>query len=99
MRHDDDVAGVWDGVWWAVVTITTVGYGDKYPKTVAGRMIGIVVMLVGIGFLSVLTATIASHFVKTERSSETEEIIETLNRIEGELTELRAEVAAKGSEG
>lgn len=48
-----DFATFWDGVWWAVVTVTTVGYGDLYPHTVPGRIIGIVVMLLGIGFLAV----------------------------------------------
>lgn len=57
---------VWDGVWWAIVTATTVGYGDLYPSTVEGRIIGIFVMLLGVGFLSVLTATIASQFIKTD---------------------------------
>ena len=38
---------VWDGVWWAIVTVTTVGYGDTYPHTHAGRIIAIVVMFVG----------------------------------------------------
>jgi voltage-gated potassium channel len=81
---------VWDGVWWATVTVTTVGYGDLYPKTVGGRLIGIVVMLVGIGFLSVLTATIASHFVRTERPDD--EILLRLERIESELRQLRSSV-------
>jgi voltage-gated potassium channel len=53
----------WDGVWWAIVTVTTVGYGDIVPKTDAGRVIGIVVMLGGIGFLAVLTAAIAQRFI------------------------------------
>jgi voltage-gated potassium channel len=53
----------WDGVWWAIVTVTTVGYGDITPKTDAGRVIGIVVMLGGIGFIAVLTAAIAQRFV------------------------------------
>ena len=89
-----DFPTIWDGVWWAVVTVTTVGYGDAYPTSVAGRLVGILVMLVGIGFLSVLTATVASHFVKAERSPETEELIDAMNRIESELTQLRSEVAA-----
>lgn len=83
---------IWQGIWWATVTVTTVGYGDLYPTTVFGRLIGIVVMLVGIGFLSVLTATVASHFVKTERNDESTEMLERLARIEGELMALRAEL-------
>jgi voltage-gated potassium channel len=88
-----DFQSLWDGIWWAVVTVTTVGYGDVYPTTVQGRIVAMVVMLVGIGFLSVLTATIASHFVKTERGTETTEIMETLRRVEVELAELRRQVA------
>jgi voltage-gated potassium channel len=65
-----DFKSTWDGIWWAVVTITTVGYGDVTPHSAVGRIVGIVVMFVGIGFLSILTATIASHFVKTEREPE-----------------------------
>ena len=53
-------------LWWAVVTVTTVGYGDLYPTDGEGRLIGMVVMLLGIGFISVLTATIASHFIQTD---------------------------------
>jgi voltage-gated potassium channel len=51
------------GMWWAVSTVTTVGYGDVVPHTVLGRIIASLLMLVGIGFLSMLTATIASSFV------------------------------------
>ena len=64
-----DFKTYWDGVWWAIVTVTTVGYGDLYPKTVAGRIVGILLMLVGIGFLSVLTATIASRFIQQDTDS------------------------------
>ena len=52
---DKKFGGFWDGVWWAVVTVTTVGYGDIYPESVPGRLIAIVLMLAGIGFLAVLT--------------------------------------------
>jgi voltage-gated potassium channel len=66
-----------------------VGYGDLHPTTVQGRIIAIVVMLFGIGFLSVLTAAIASRFVKTERGNETEEILAALGRLESELAGLK----------
>jgi voltage-gated potassium channel len=80
----------WDGVWWAVVTVTTVGYGDLYPSTVAGRIVGIVLMFVGIGFLAVLTATIASYFVKSDRQDETSEILDLLRRLETDVADLKA---------
>jgi len=64
-----DFTTLWDGIWWAVTTTTTVGYGDLYPTTVHGRIIGMVLMFVGIGFLSLLTASIASRFVKEELRS------------------------------
>ena len=81
---------MWDGIWWAVVTVTTVGYGDLYPKTVQGRLIGMVLMFVGIGFLSLLTAAVASRFVKQERGQEHEELMETLRRIEADVAELKS---------
>jgi voltage-gated potassium channel len=51
-------------LWWAIVTVTTVGYGDRYPSTPGGRAVAVVLMLLGIGLIGVLTATIASVFVK-----------------------------------
>jgi voltage-gated potassium channel len=86
-----DVPTIWDGIWWSVVTVTTVGYGDFYPRTVGGRIIAMAVMLAGIGFLSVLTATIASRFVRTDTG--TDEVMATLTRIEAELAELKRRLA------
>ncbi|MEM9544921.1 MAG: transporter substrate-binding domain-containing protein [Bacteroidota bacterium] len=52
--------GVWDGLWWSVVTMTTVGYGDKTPKSRAGKIIALVWMFSGLLFISGLTASVAS---------------------------------------
>ena len=51
------------GLWWAVQTVTKVGYGDYVPETVAGQLVAAFVMLVGIGLLTVITAVITSTFV------------------------------------
>lgn len=89
-----DFKTFWDGTWWAVVTVTTVGYGDVYPRSVGGRIVAIIVMLVGIGFLAVPTATIASFFVKSDRSQETTAITDTLARIEADIAALKAQLEA-----
>jgi voltage-gated potassium channel len=60
-------------LWWAIVTVTTVGYGDKYPVTEGGRLVASVLMLVGIGLIGVLTATVASVFMKEHTDSTKEE--------------------------
>ena len=86
---ETEFENLWDGVWWAVVTVTTVGYGDLTPYTVGGRVVGIVLMFVGISFLSLLTAAIASRFVRDERSSEHEEMMTALHEIRAELAELK----------
>ena len=55
------------GLWWAIQTTTTVGYGDNVPVTTAGRLVAALVMLFGIGFLTVITAAITSTFVSRAR--------------------------------
>ena len=55
------------GLWWAVQTVTTVGYGDNVPQNVAGRAVATLVMLGGIGFVTVITAAITSGFVARSR--------------------------------
>src|SRR6202044_4118684 len=63
-----------DALWWAVVTVTTVGYGDRFPVTEGGRAVAVVLMLVGIGLIGVLTATVASVFIKEHTDANREEI-------------------------
>ena len=56
-----------DGLWWALVTMTTVGYGDIVPITPLGRLIGAVLMITGIGTLGISTAAIATYLIRTDR--------------------------------
>lgn len=54
---------IWGAFWWALVTMTTVGYGDTVPVTIGGRIVGVLVMFAGVSLVSLLTATISSIFV------------------------------------
>jgi len=53
-----------DALWWNIVTLSTVGYGDKYPVTTAGRVIGVIAIVVGVGLFSALTSFLAQWFLK-----------------------------------
>src|SRR6476646_823570 len=61
-----------DAVWYVIVTITTVGYGDKYPVTNPGRIVGVLIMVLGVGLFGVLTGFLANIFLapKDEKSDE-----------------------------
>ena len=60
-----------DAIWWSLVTITTVGYGDKYPVTTEGRMIGVLLMFVGVGIFGTFTGYIASWFTQENKKETT----------------------------
>jgi len=69
----EEYSSIWIGMWWALQTVSTVGYGDVTPTDAAGRLIGALVMLQGLAFLSIITAGITSMFVRrvqTQRDSE-----------------------------
>src|SRR5262249_32568474 len=59
----EEYPDIWVGMWWALQTVTTVGYGDVTPRNLTGRLVGAVVMLEGIAFLAIITAAITSTFV------------------------------------
>ncbi len=82
-----------DGLWWAVTTITTVGYGDKVPVTAEGRGIAIFVMLVGITLFGLITANIAAFFVKPIQEKETatlDDVLEQLRKLEAKVEALQS---------
>lgn len=79
-----------DAFWYLIATVTTVGYGDVYPSTEAGRIIGVILMFTGIGFMSFLTATITSKFVKNTRMED--KLVETnekIDKLQSEISELK----------
>lgn len=59
-----------DAVWWSIVTVTTVGYGDIYPVTPMGRFVASILMILGIGFISSLTSTLSTYFIKKEKNND-----------------------------
>jgi voltage-gated potassium channel len=61
---------VGSGLWWAIQTVTTVGYGDHVPTTAAGQLVAALVMLLGIGFITVITASITGAFVERSRQQQ-----------------------------
>jgi voltage-gated potassium channel len=80
--------GFVDGIWWALVTLTTVGYGDAYPITGLGRVAGAGLMILGIGFVAILTAAVATRFVEEEEEvlhEEVKRLHTRLDTIEGLL--------------
>ncbi|MEM8924113.1 MAG: ion channel [Actinomycetota bacterium] len=90
-EHEQEGAtidGLADGIWWAFVTCTTVGYGDSFPVTASGRVIAVALMLLGISGLSAITANVAAYFVAADVEEETDELDVRLDAIEAQLQRL-----------
>ncbi len=77
-------------LWWGIVTMTTVGYGDKFPVTGLGRAVAVVLMLVGIGLLGVITATVASFFVQEHTDANKAKIEQSHQDLTAQLDALGA---------
>jgi voltage-gated potassium channel len=95
----DEYSNVWVGMWWALQTVTTVGYGDVVPKTDAGRVVGGAEMVLGVSFIAFVTAGVTSTVIQraqaraaederaqTEREQQT--IVDTLAQIRGAVSDL-----------
>ena len=88
-RIDPTVGDVWDGMWWAWVTMATVGYGDVVPHSGAGRLFASLVVLFGVVLISLLTANLAAFFI----GSDVEKIDEDEKESDRHLAEISARLA------
>lgn len=89
-RPGATIDGAGDGLWWAVTTITTVGYGDRYPVTTTGRFVAAALMIGGIALLGVVTATLASWLVERVAEAGESERAATHAQVEALTLEVRA---------
>ena len=102
VRDHENYPSIGSGLWWAAQTVTTVGYGDSVPTTLAGRIAAVLVMLVGIGFLTVITAAITSTFVSRSRREQTPSdpdatLAEHIDRLDRRLERIEAALGRSSS--
>ena len=93
-RHDDaTIKSAEDAIWWSISTITTVGYGDEYPVTTEGRVVGIVLMICGVGMFAGLSGLVASVFLggQDRKPIGTQEILARLDLLQVKLDRLSHE--------
>jgi voltage-gated potassium channel len=93
---DANIATGGDALWWAFVTLTTVGYGDRFPVTQLGRMTAVAVMLAGIGLIGALASLLASVLVTSDDDDDTDDAAST--DIGAALEAVRIELAATRAE-
>jgi voltage-gated potassium channel len=92
---DPAIKSPWDGIWWAWVTVTTVGYGDIVPESHVGRALASIIILFGMGLFAMLTASFAAFFIRQdeEKIITTEEAeLDQLTSIEQRLTKLETKI-------
>jgi hypothetical protein len=94
---------VWLGFWWAIQTVTTVGYGDIVPTETTGKLLAAVLMIGGLSFLSVITATITSAFVARRqqdmREAGRDPVMRRLGEISARLDRIETELLGRSGEG
>lgn len=100
-KPDANIESFGDAIWWAMTTVTTVGYGDHFPVTTTGRFVAVGLMVAGIALLGVVTATFASWLI--ERVQQVEEVSQAATRrdvesLTREVAALRDEISRQGRE-
>jgi voltage-gated potassium channel len=96
LADPETFGSIWEGMWWAVQTVTTVGYGDVVPNQTSGKVIAGILMLGGLSTLAVLTGAITSGFVaqaqRKQTEAETERVMLELRDLKTQITTLREEI-------
>ena len=90
-----DFPNFWLAAWWAIVTLGTVGYGDVVPTTILGRIVGSVLIVFGVTFISFLTAVVTSMFVSAEQREQRELAERRRDARDDETRELLRDLAAR----
>ena len=87
---EPDVRDLGDGIWWALVTITTVGYGDITPVTTLGRIVASSLMLLGLGLIATITAIVSAKFIQNFVDHHTnDDVLEKLDEMQLELDDIK----------
>lgn len=87
---EPDVRNLGDGIWWALVTITTVGYGDITPVTTLGRVVASSLMLLGLGLIATITAIVSAKFIQNFVDHHTnDDVLEKLDEMQLELNDIK----------
>lgn len=85
---------IWDGMWWATQTVTTVGYGDIVPEQTAGKLVGALLMIGGLSFFAVITGIITSLFIARAQSvtpgSNFAHVVDQLDEISNRLAAIES---------
>ena len=74
-----------DALWWSVITLTTIAYGDKYPITTAGKIFAVIVVIFGIGTFSILVSKISALFISEEKEEQIDEIKKDIEEIDHKI--------------
>ena len=85
-----NIKGIGDAMWWSICTITTVGYGDKFPITSGGKIVAIILMICGIGLFGTLIGYISSYF--TDKEKDNNDKVDTIEELSKQIHELRNEL-------
>ena len=90
---EPDVKSFSDGLWWALVTITTVGYGDITPLTSIGRLVASALMFLGLGLIASLTAVVSVKFIQSFVDHHTnDDVLEKLEEMQKDIDEIKRKI-------